>query len=136
MNFTFEHAALNYRDVKKVVAWYVEHLGLEPVLSTPSGAAFLADSSGRTVFELYSNPAHPFIDGDEKTGTENQSPAPLTLHNAFVVNDVSAARDHLLKAGATLVSGPGTTPAGDELCMLVDPWGIGLQVLKRSTPLP
>ena len=136
MKFTFEHIALNYRDVKKVAAWYSTHLGLKSVLSTPTGAAFLADASGRTVLELYTNPAHSFIDGDDDSSGAGGAPAPLTLHNAFVVDDVSAARDLLQQAGAEVISGPEKTPAGDELCMLIDPWGVGLQILKRRAPLP
>ena len=132
MKFTFEHAAFNYRDAKKVSEWYVENLGLKAVLTTPSGAGFLADASGRTVFEIYSNPEHPFID-DESAGGP---PPPFTLHNAFVVDDVIAAKDHLIQAGAKLSGEPNETPAGDTLCMLLDPWGIGLQILKRSKPLP
>ncbi len=111
MKFTFEHTALNYQDVKKVAEWYTTHLGFKSVLSTPTGAAFLADASGRTVLELYTNPAHPYIDGEDDNRGASGSPAPFTLHNAFVVDDVSAARDLLLQAGAKLVSGPEKTPA-------------------------
>jgi hypothetical protein len=28
-----------------------------------------------------------------------------------------------------------TNPVGDELLMLRDPWGIGLQLVKRGTPM-
>jgi len=38
-------------------------------------------------------------------------------------------------AGAKIVDDYFTNPAGDELLMLRDPWGIGLQLVKRATPM-
>jgi hypothetical protein len=60
---------------------------------------------------------------------------PLQLHLAFVSEDLKADRDRLLKVGATLAEDYSTNAAGDELLMLRDPWGIGLQLVKRGTPM-
>jgi catechol 2,3-dioxygenase-like lactoylglutathione lyase family enzyme len=122
MQFIFEHVAYNYRNVDEVVDWYVANLGLK-ILKRAGSAAFLGDADGRVFLEVYTNETVPFLN--------DSAPAPLSLHTAFVVDDAAAARDHLLTAGAKLAEDVRTTPAGDTLCMLTDPWGIGLQVLQR-----
>ena len=127
MNFVLEHVAFNVKDMNAVVAWYRDNLGLTVVREVPNKMVFLADPSGRVIFEIYTNTAHPFIDD-----------APLavyTLHNAFLADDVAAALKHLEAAGATPVGEISTTDAGDTLLFMKDPWGIGLQVIKRAKPM-
>ena len=41
----------------------------------------------------------------------------------------------LLKAGAKLTDDVQTTPNGDRLVMLRDPWGIAVQLVHRATPM-
>ena len=60
---------------------------------------------------------------------------PLVLHIAFNVADLAAAMKRLLDAGATVASEAVTTPAGDELAMLRDPWGLAIQLVRRAQPL-
>ena len=40
-----------------------------------------------------------------------------------------------MAAGAKIAEDYFTNPAGDELVMLRDPWGVGLQLVKRAVPM-
>jgi uncharacterized glyoxalase superfamily protein PhnB len=60
---------------------------------------------------------------------------PLLLHVAFMVDDVDAVRQKLIAAGATPAGEVTTTPAGDRLAMLRDPWGLAIQFLRRADPM-
>lgn len=124
-----EHVAFNVPDAVKAAQWYVEHLGMQIVRSSSESPYihFIADSAGQTVLELYSNPAVPTPD---YAGMH-----PFSLHLAFVVDDIEAARARLAAAGATLDGETTTTPAGDQLAFVRDPWGVTLQLAKRVTPL-
>ncbi len=54
-----EHFACNVSDPTAMADWYVRHLGMRVVrrVPTPPYIHFLADAAGRTVIEIYSNPA-------------------------------------------------------------------------------
>src|SRR5438105_3010907 len=124
-----EHVAWQVQDPNTVAKWYVEHLGFR-VLRKIEGSPFthfLADAGGRVVVEIYNNPLAPIPD----------YPAlhPLHLHLAFMSSDLEKDRDRLLKAGATVAEEMITTPAGDKLIMLRDPWGFPIQLCKRVKPL-
>ncbi|HET7221093.1 MAG TPA: VOC family protein [Vicinamibacterales bacterium] len=123
-----EHVACNVADPAAMAAWYVEHLGMRIVrqISAPPYIHFLADTNGRVVIEIYSNPADPVPD----------YPAmhPLRFHVAFAANDIDRDAAALVAAGATLVDEQ-TTADGSRLIMLRDPWGLALQLCKRTTPL-
>jgi glyoxylase I family protein len=123
----FEHFALNVPDAKATALWYVTHLGLK-VARTRSDApftSFLADDSGRVIFEVYSNTAAPYPDFE--------AAHPLCFHVAFIADDPSAVRTRLVAAGATPAYEE-TLPDGSFLIMVRDPWGIPLQLVKRVTP--
>ncbi len=60
---------------------------------------------------------------------------PMVLHVAFVTAEIRAARDRLLAAGATIARDIQTTPDGDEMAFLRDPWGIVIQLVRRARPL-
>jgi len=124
-----EHVALNVADAVKAAQWYVEHLGLRIVrsVSEPPYMHFLADSAGHGVLEFYTDPRSAVPD----YSTMN----PLTLHIALNVDDIDATRDRLLAAGATAAGETATTPAGDQLAFVRDPWGVTLQLVKRAKPL-
>ncbi len=126
---TFEHFALNVSDVPALVAWYREHLGLT-VAREVGGATqthFLADDTGRTMLEVYDNPAAPVLDFAAMD--------PLGFHVAFTVTEAETEKTRLLAAGATLAKDE-TTPDGSRLVMLRDPWGIAVQLCQRTTPMP
>jgi hypothetical protein len=59
----------------------------------------------------------------------------LPFHIAFVTADVSGTLRRLLDAGAKGAGEVTITPAGDEMVLLRDPWGVALQLVKRAAPL-
>ena len=124
-----EHIALNVADPVAMADWYTRHLGMRVARAIPSATNthFLADESGRVVVEIYHHTKAPVPD--------YRSMDPLMLHIAFVADDMKTIRDRLLKAGATGGEEIAVTPAGDELAMLRDPWGVAIQLVKRARPL-
>jgi len=125
----FEHAALNVPDAAAMADWWIRNCGMHAVLARkdPPYTHFLADETGRTVLEMYTNTAAPITD------YAHQPPA--CLHIAFAVPDATAALERLLAAGATLLDNQ-RLPDGTHLVMLRDPWGVPLQLCKRTTLLP
>jgi uncharacterized glyoxalase superfamily protein PhnB len=87
----------------------------------------LADGAGNMMLELYHNPPDAV--------PNYASMDPLLLHVAFMVDDVAALRQKLIAAGATSVDEITTTPAGDQLAMLRDPWGLAIQFVHRADPM-
>lgn len=123
-----EHLALNVPDALGMARWYVEHTGMVTVrgMEVAPYTHFLADATGRVVFELYTNP--------DATIPAYKDMLPLTLHIAFAVEDPAATTAALVAAGAT---DPEETHMqdGSFLVMMRDPWGIPLQLCRRGTPL-
>jgi glyoxylase I family protein len=123
-----EHVALNVADPVALAEWYTRHLGMRVLRSLDAAphTRFLADESGRVVIEVYRQqvPVPDYATMD-----------PMVLHIAFSAPDVQAARQRLLAAGATPAGDVATAPNGDELAMVRDPWGITVQLVKRSRPL-
>lgn len=124
-----EHFALQIEDPGAVAAWYVAHLGfvVRRASGPPGYAHFLADSDGNVMIEIYNNPR-------VKTPDYRAMDA-LLLHLAFCSDDPAADRDRLVAAGATVVEDLVTSPVGDLLVMLRDPWGFAIQLAKRATPM-
>ncbi len=123
-----EHVAYPVRDPARVAAWYVEHCGLTIVRSTgaPTFTHFLSDGAGGMI-EIYDNPV--------VTPPDYAAMHPLLLHVAFAVTDMRAERDRLVRAGCTVFEETITTPAGDRLTMLRDPFGLALQLCQRAKPM-
>lgn len=124
-----EHLALNVKEPRVLAQWYVENLGLRVIRSAgePLYVHFLADDKGETVLEVYSHPAGTHLD----YGTMH----PVTFHIAFSVDNIAGERDRLIKAGGTADGDIATTPLGDQLAFVRDPWGHAIQLVKRATPL-
>ena len=124
-----EHIAINVKDPLAVADWYCQHLNMKVVRrgDGPVHMHFLADASGRVVLELYSNPPNLVPD--------YSAMHPQVLHIAFVAEDIAATRQRLIEAGASSFSEVGTTPAGDQLAMLRDPWGFAMQLCQRNQPM-
>jgi len=123
----FEHFALNVPDAINMAAWYVSHLGMTIAMSMDKEpyTHFLADATGRVVMEIYTNKAAPV--------PEYGNIHPLNFHRAFAVTDADAAKERLLAAGAVYVEE--VMPAdGSVLYMLRDPWGVPLQICRRTKP--
>ena len=124
-----EHVAFNVDDPLSMGRWYVEHLGFKVKRRTvdPPYAHFLADDSDTVMIEIYGNQNVPTPDYREMH--------PGILHLALVSDDLEYDIQRLVKAGATVVDQPQTTPAGDQLAMLRDPWGFAIQLVKRERPM-
>ena len=122
-----EHFALQVPDPVAMADWYVKHLGctIARTGGAPAHGRFL--SLGGVLFEIYHNPVVAVP--DYKTIDV------LQLHLAFLSENLPADRDRLVKAGARLVDDVSTTPAGDEIMMLRDPWHVPMQFVKRAVPM-
>ena len=124
-----EHVALQVAEPAAMGDWYVRHLGCTIARSgsEPLSIRFLKDGSGASMLELYRNPRVAVPDYAQMD--------PMLVHVAFVTDDPAADRDRLVAAGATIVEDLNTTPAGDQIMMLRDPWGVALQLVKRKEPM-
>jgi glyoxylase I family protein len=124
-----EHVALNVADPVGMAKWYCENLGMKIRREGPPPAnmRFVSDAQGNMMLELYNNP--------EGKVPDYKLMDPLSLHIAFHVDDVPAVRRRLLAAGATAHNEVETTPAGDVITILRDPWGVPIQFLTRAKPM-
>ena len=124
-----EHVALQVSDPVAMAQWYVQHLGcaIKRSADAPSFVRFLMDGSGDAMVEIYRNPR---VEPPDYNAMD-----PMLVHVAFVSADPRADRDRLIAAGASIAEDYVKTPAGDELVMLRDPWGIALQLVKRASPM-
>ena len=124
-----EHVAINVEDPAAMATWYCENLGMKVIREGPPPAnmRFISDAGGNMMLELYNNPPDAVPD--------YRSMNPLSLHIAFMVDDVKSITKKLIAAGATIAVDVNTTPAGDELVILRDPWGVPIQFLNRAEPM-
>ena len=127
-SLNIEHFACNVSDPVAMGAWYVKHLGMRILrhLDAAPYTHFLADAAGRVVVEIYANPDDPIPD--------YASMHPVRFHLAFATDNPDDVRSALVNAGATFVSEQ-TLADGSRLMMLRDPWGLAVQLCKRTTPL-
>jgi glyoxylase I family protein len=123
-----EHLALNVADPASMAAWYVAHLGMAIVRSSPAPphVHFIEDDSGAMMLELYHKP--------EVGIPSYEAMDPFQLHLAFVTADPDGDRDRLTAAGARLVDDR-KSPDGSHLVFLRDPWGVTIQLCKRARPM-
>ncbi len=124
-----EHLALNVGNPAELVEWLCGNLGMRILRQSgePPSAFFVADSEGCTVLEIYENPRGAIPDYSAMN--------PLTLHLAFLADDVAALRENLLAAGAAPEGDVIKTPEGDELAMVRAPGGLAIQLMKRGNPI-
>lgn len=124
-----EHAAYQVGDPVRVANWYVQHLGmtLKRAQDVAPFGRFLADDGDSVMLEFYYNPAVPLPD--------YATIDPLVLHLAFATGDIVGTRERLLSAGATAMGDITTSPVGDRLAMLRDPWGFAVQLVTRAAPM-
>jgi catechol 2,3-dioxygenase-like lactoylglutathione lyase family enzyme len=124
-----EHVAINVENPVSMAKWYGHHLGMKVVRKGPPpiNMHFISDAAGNMMLEIYHNPPDAV--------PNYASMDPLLLHIAFMVDDVKGIREKLIDAGATAVGEVTITPAGDELAMLRDPWGVAIQFVKRARPM-
>jgi catechol 2,3-dioxygenase-like lactoylglutathione lyase family enzyme len=126
-----EHIGYMVQAPLQVVEWYCQNLGFRVIrgMQVSPFTHFLVDSDRKGVLEIYNNPAALVPD--------YASMDPLVFHVAFEIGgeSIGDTRDRLLAAGATLYSDLAVTPAGDQLIMLRDPWGMSIQLAKRNIPM-
>jgi catechol 2,3-dioxygenase-like lactoylglutathione lyase family enzyme len=124
-----EHVAINVEKPNEMVQWYVTHLGMRIARAhhDANQTHFVADSANRVVIEVYNNPLSPMPD--------YRGMNPLMFHIAFATGDIAGERERLIAAGAAPEGSINTTPAGDQLAFLRDPWGVPLQLVQRAKPL-
>jgi catechol 2,3-dioxygenase-like lactoylglutathione lyase family enzyme len=124
-----EHVAFNVPDPVAAAEWYTRNLGMRIVRRVPGATQthFIADGAGRVVLELYRQTKAPVPDYFAMD--------PMVLHVAFMVSDIAAERQRLLSAGAQAVGEVAVSESGDQLAMLRDPWGLAIQLVKRTSPL-
>jgi glyoxylase I family protein len=124
-----EHVAFNVAEPVEMARWYSENLEMRVVREgpPPANGRFLIDAVGAVMIEVYRNPADAVPD---YAGID-----PLQLHVAFEVDDVDGVRERLIAAGATPEGPVETTPGGDRIAMLRDPWGLAIQFVHRAEPM-
>ena len=122
-----EHIAFNVADPVTVAAWYCQHCGLRVVRHVPQPVQthFLADSDS-TILEIYCNPSSQVPD--------YQNMNPLLFHLALTSSDPATDSAKLISAGAIFVDEV-RLPEGSHLVMLRDPWGMALQLCRRTKQL-
>ena len=124
-----EHFALQVSDPVAMADWYVKHFAFSIARKggEPSHVCFLADASGSVMLEIYRNPAVGVPD--------YKLTDPFLMHLAYISNDPAKDRDRLIQAGAKVVDDVMSTPSGDVIAMLRDPWGVPIQLVKRAKPM-
>ena len=115
-----EHIGFNVAEPQKVMDWWCANLGF-----TQTHLAFVVDSTGQMAIEFYRNDAAPIPD--------YTTISPLTLHIAFLSEDVDADAARLVAAGATLLET--VHKPGFDMAMLRDPFGLAIQFVTRGTPI-
>ena len=115
-----EHIGFNVAEPQKVMDWWCANLGF-----TQTHPAFVVDSTGQMEIEFYRNDAAPIPD--------YTAISPLTLHIAFLSEDVDADAARLVAAGATLLET--VHKPGFDMAMLRDPFGLAIQFVTRGTPI-
>lgn len=120
-----EHMALNVPDPAEMADWYAQ-LGFQVVRAaeTPVPVRFIRQTRTGFTLELYRN-ADSALD-------LLASLTPVALHLAFATTDPSSQRDALVELGAVVEKDFHTTPEGDSIVMLRDPWGLPIQLVRRA----
>ena len=124
-----EHVAFNVPEPVSSVNWYTKNLGMKIMRkgAPPTYTYFIADSGEHIMMELFHNINFVSLNLPELSF--------MAFHFAFMVKDVEKIKDKLLDAGATLAQNISTTPTGDKVLMLRDPWGLPIQFVQRVQPL-
>jgi len=124
-----EHIAFNVVDPAAIARWYSINLAMKIARKSqpPANTYFIADASNKMILELYNNPEVPV--------PAYETLSYMSLHLAFMSDDLAATRNALLSAGATVAEDVSTTSAGDKVLMMRDPWGLAIQFVVRISPM-
>jgi catechol 2,3-dioxygenase-like lactoylglutathione lyase family enzyme len=123
-----EHFALNVENPHDMADWYVDNFGLKVVKKEeePPYTIFLLDTSDCVMIEIYRNPIEKVPD--------YWAMDPLVMHLAWISKNLTKDKKRLLKSGASEVNDE-VLEDGSRLVMLRDPWGLSIQLCKRSNPM-
>ena len=119
-----EHIAFDVPEPEALVSWWCENLGFRR--SAP-GSAFIIDDSGTMALEVYRT-------GETPVAPDYRRQNSMTMHIAFVSEDVKADAERLVAAGAKLE----TLKLDDDsfhMAILRDPWGMAIQLCKRANSI-
>jgi catechol 2,3-dioxygenase-like lactoylglutathione lyase family enzyme len=107
--------------------WYATHLGLRIVHRgpPPHHTRFIADPLGGMI-EIYCNPPDAVPDHAHRH--------PLQFHLGWESTDPDGDARRLIAAGASAVDDCDLAD-GSRLVMLRDPWGVPLQLCRRTRSL-
>jgi catechol 2,3-dioxygenase-like lactoylglutathione lyase family enzyme len=124
-----EHLALNVAESRTRAQWYKDYCGMVIVRESPPPVSrvFIADAGKNMMFELYQQQEYPVIDFTTISH--------MSIHIAFMVDDIQAAKSTLVAAGAKVVDDVTKTASGDFVLMLRDPWGLPIQFVKRGNAM-
>ncbi len=118
-----EHFAIDVPDAEAFKDWWCENLGLR---RSPVNPGFLVDDTGKNCLEIYRT-------GETAAAPDYKAMNSMTLHVAFLADDVDAVVARLEKAGATteqLVHKPGF-----DMAIVRDPWGVAIQFCHRANSI-
>ena len=126
MGLRIEHIAIQVPDPVQAAEWYIKHLGMSiaRTYDAPTNCRFLMSAGGTVMIEIYNNPKASVPDYRQMD--------PLHLHLAFLAENIEAERARLIAAGATPETEVIHTPDDDYVTMLRDPWGVPIQLVKRT----
>jgi catechol 2,3-dioxygenase-like lactoylglutathione lyase family enzyme len=125
-----EHFGMVVPAPHTMAQWYVDNLGFSierQAGDNSAGLAFIADSSRQVMVELFAR--------KDLTPLDYASLPPAMVHIAVSSDDPDADIARLQQAGATLVEDNKNSGAADRLAFLRDPWGVVIQLVKRSKPM-
>jgi catechol 2,3-dioxygenase-like lactoylglutathione lyase family enzyme len=125
----FEHTAYNVPEPVKQAKWYVENLSMKILRANETApfVHFISDSENRLTLEFYNNPLGAVPDYWQINA--------WTQHIAFISSDIVADVARLEMAGAKQAGTMVEFPNGDQVVFVRDPWGLTLQLVKRTAPL-
>ncbi|TCJ19007.1 VOC family protein [Flaviaesturariibacter flavus] len=129
MNF-FAYTILYVPDVAAAIAFYENALGLQRKFVAPDGSyGELATGSTTLSFAEHRLAASNLPEGYQES---SRGVKPFGFEIGFTTDDVPAAVERALAAGATLLAPPKTKPWGQVVAYVQDPNGF---LLELCTPM-
>ena len=125
------YTILYVKDVPRSVAFYEDAFGLNRRFVHEAGMYAEMDTGGTTL----SFAAYGLAKSNLPCGFQENNPSrpPAGFEIAFITDDVQAAFDRALDAGATTVSAPATKPWGQTVAFVRDKDGIVVELCTPST---
>ena len=126
--FNIEHIGLTVTDPVAMAEWYRDVLGFTIAFSgadDEKAVAFIIDAGGKIMLELGKLPGiAPLADRIDHH---------LQAHIALLSDDPLKDAAYLESKGATFIEKCPVTRPGELLVVLRDPWGITIQLVRRSS---